>query len=72
MRFYFLDEGGAILKTGGFDRLAIADPKLAPYGAAAMEVLRSLGVDTALKPLEHAYDDIGPNWKKNATAPVSS
>ena len=33
------------LLRGRFKRLAIANPELAPYGAAAMDTLRSLGVE---------------------------
>ena len=39
-------------KGGGeaaFDRIALADPKLAPYGAAAMQTLQALGVNDALR-----------------------
>jgi len=35
---------GEVLRGDGFDRLAIADPRLAPYGAAAVQTLRSLGL----------------------------
>ena len=41
-------DGAATLRGGGFARLAIANPKLAPYGAAAQTVLRRLGVLAAL------------------------
>jgi len=41
---------GEVLKDGHFKHLAIADPKTAPYGAAAMEVLESLGLRKALAP----------------------
>lgn len=39
-----VDAKGDVLKTGQFERLAVADPKLAPYGAAAMETLSKLGL----------------------------
>ncbi|MEI6987583.1 MAG: molybdate ABC transporter substrate-binding protein, partial [Rhodospirillaceae bacterium] len=38
----------AVLRGGSFARLAVANPKLAPYGAAAAEVLRNLGIYDAL------------------------
>lgn len=37
-----VDAQGAVLKTGSFAHLAIANPKLAPYGAAAVDTLRHL------------------------------
>lgn len=40
-----VDDEGQVLKTGDFDRLAIANPRLAPYGAAAMDLLRALGLE---------------------------
>jgi molybdate transport system substrate-binding protein len=45
-----VDGAGAMLKNGGFDHLALANPKLAPYGAAAVEVMKGLGVYEALQP----------------------
>ena len=39
---------GAILQAGTFDHLAIANPELAPYGAAARQVLQALGLWEAL------------------------
>ncbi len=45
-----VDDRGEILKSGNFSKLAIANPKLAPYGAAAIEVLNHLGVMSQVKP----------------------
>ena len=45
-----VDAQGEVLKKGAFAHLAVANPKLAPYGAAAMETLRSLGLADALAP----------------------
>ncbi len=39
-----VDPAGDVLRQARLDRLAIADPRLAPYGAAAMEVLERLGL----------------------------
>src|SRR5690606_7003570 len=38
------------LKANDFERLAIANPETAPYGAAAVETLQALGVYEQLKP----------------------
>ncbi len=40
----YVDAQGQVLKAGKFEHLALADPKLAPYGAAAVEVMRNLNV----------------------------
>ncbi len=45
-----VDGKGAVLAKGGFDKLAIADPKAAPYGQAAIETLTRLKLYDALKP----------------------
>ena len=45
-----VDARGAVLKTGTFEKLAIADPKAAPYGQAAVETLTKLKLYDALKP----------------------
>lgn len=47
----YVDDQGKILATGGFKHLALADPKLAPYGAAAVEVLKGLNLQDKLSPL---------------------
>lgn len=47
----YIDGQGEILKTSTFKHIAIADPKLAPYGVAAMAVLKNLGLTEKLQPL---------------------
>jgi molybdate transport system substrate-binding protein len=44
-----VDGAGEILKQGGFDHIALADPKLAPYGAAGVQAMKALGVYDALQ-----------------------
>lgn len=46
----FVDNEGAVLKKGTFAHLALAAPKLAPYGAAAIETLSKIGLMNALSP----------------------
>ena len=45
-----VDGAGAVLAGGRFNKLAIADPASAPYGAAAVQTLRKLRVYDAVKP----------------------
>lgn len=44
-----VDGRGAVLRSNRFDKIAIADPKIAPYGAAAIETMAKLGVHDALR-----------------------
>lgn len=45
-----VDGQGDVLKKSDFKHLALANPKTAPYGAAAMEVMNKLGLLPALQP----------------------
>jgi molybdate transport system substrate-binding protein len=46
----FVDEQGDVLKKGNFRHVAIASPKVAPYGVAAVEALTRLGLLDAIQP----------------------
>lgn len=46
----YVDKYGAVLKNGTFQHIAIANPKNAPYGAAAVAVLQKMGLYDTLKP----------------------
>jgi len=46
----YVDDQGAVLKQNAFRHLAIANPKAAPYGLAATQVLDKLGLADAVKP----------------------
>jgi molybdate transport system substrate-binding protein len=45
-----VDANGAVLEKGNFDHLALPNPKIAPYGRAAREVLRALVLWDTLEP----------------------
>ena len=46
----YVDDKGEVLKKGDFRHLAIANPRTAPYGTAALQVLDKLGLQPALAP----------------------
>ena len=45
-----VDEKGGVLRTSTDGKVALADPKLAPYGAAAIESMTRLGLLQRLQP----------------------
>lgn len=47
----YVDAQGTILEKGGFQHIALADPKLAPYGAAAIDVLKNMNLLDKLQPM---------------------
>lgn len=66
-KFGFVDTDGGVLKLGNFDKIALANAKLAPYGAAAVETMRSLGVYDALQPKFVTGENIGQTFQFAAT-----
>jgi molybdate transport system substrate-binding protein len=44
-----LTDGLSVLRAGRFQKIAIANPATAPYGVAAMQVLKSLDLETTLR-----------------------
>ncbi|MHB8473135.1 MAG: molybdate ABC transporter substrate-binding protein [Gammaproteobacteria bacterium] len=46
----YVDSKGAVLSQGDFAHLAVANPKLAPYGAAALATLDKLKLRSTLRP----------------------
>lgn len=46
----YVDSKGAVLSRGEFAHLAVANPKLAPYGVAALETLEKLKLRSRLQP----------------------
>jgi molybdate transport system substrate-binding protein len=63
----FVDAQGAVLASGRFAHLAIASPKVAPYGRAAMEVLRARGLADRLAPKLVTGESIAQAFKFVAT-----
>lgn len=62
-----VDAQGEVLRKGGFGKLAIAAPKLAPYGAAAVETMNKLGLGAALEPTLVIGESIGQAFSFVAT-----
>ncbi|WP_422845853.1 molybdate ABC transporter substrate-binding protein [Acidovorax sp. M2(2025)] len=63
----YVDAQGAVLKTGDFKHLALANPKLAPYGLAATQVLDKLGLAARLQPRFVQGENIAQTFQFVAT-----
>lgn len=62
-----VDAQGAVLGSGRFAHLAIANPKTAPYGAAALQVLQARGLDATLAPRIVTAESIAQAYQFVAT-----
>ena len=62
-----VDDKGDVLRSGKFARIAVANPKLAPYGAAAIETLTKLGLLDSLKPKFVQGENISQTYQFIAT-----
>lgn len=62
-----VDGEGEVLRNGKFKRLAVANPKTAVYGAAALEVLRKLDLVAKLEPRFVQGDSITQTYQFVAT-----
>ena len=63
----YVDAQGAVLKTGDFNYLALANPKLAPYGLAATQAMDKLGVTAAVQPRWVQGENIAQTYQFVAT-----
>lgn len=63
----YVDAQGAVLKTGKFQHVAIANPKLAPYGLAAEQTLTQLGLLEQIKLKFVQGENIGQTYQFAAT-----
>jgi molybdate transport system substrate-binding protein len=64
----YVDDQGKILETGNFKHLALANPKLAPYGIAAVDVLKKMKLFEKLQPLFVQGENIAQTYHFISTA----
>ena len=63
----YVDPNGDILRQQSFRHIAVASPKLAPYGAAAIETLTQLGLLNTLQSKFVQGENIGQTYQFVAT-----
>ena len=66
-----VDSQGNVLKKMAFNKIAMANPQLAPYGLAAQEVLQQLGLQESLKTKIVMGDNISQAYQFIATQNAS-
>jgi molybdate transport system substrate-binding protein len=57
-----VDAQGAILRNPALGKIAIANPQLAPYGAAAVQALHRLGLTASLAPRWVMGENVGQTY----------
>ena len=62
-----VDDKGEVLRRSGEGRIALANPKLAPYGSAAIEALTALGLLQSLQPRFVQGENIAQTYQFAAT-----
>jgi molybdate transport system substrate-binding protein len=63
----YVDDKGEVLRKGGYSKLAIAHPKLAPYGMAAKQTLDGLGLWDVVQNKLVTGENITQAWQFAAT-----
>jgi molybdate transport system substrate-binding protein len=63
----YVDDQGAVLAAGKFSKLAVANPKLAPYGAAGLDVIKARGLTEAITPRLVTAESIAQAYQFVAT-----
>ena len=63
----FVDAKGAVLGKNAYNKLALADPKLAPYGQAGKETLEALGLWNSVQPKIVTGENITQTYQFAAT-----
>ncbi len=59
----YVDAEGKVLEKSDWQHIAIANPKLAPYGAAAMQTLDKLGLAAQVQPRVVQGENIGQTYQ---------
>jgi molybdate transport system substrate-binding protein len=63
----FVDDKGAVLSKGSYNKIAYADPKLAPYGMAAQETLQKMNLWDKVQGKLVTGESIGQTYQFAAT-----
>lgn len=63
----YVDSRGEVLKSGDFKHLAVANPKLAPYGRAAQELMEKKGLWQSAQPRLVMGENITQTYQFAAT-----